>query len=82
MAKEMDFETALKELERLVVQMEGDQLPLDEALKTFEQGIKLSRYCAKCLDAAERQIQELTRDEEGRPLLHAWDRDNPDLAQT
>jgi exodeoxyribonuclease VII small subunit len=80
MAEQMDFETALKELERLVVQMEGDQLPLDRALKTFEQGINLSRYCAKCLDAAEKQIQELTRDEDGRPLLHAWEKDDPDSA--
>ncbi|NIA08872.1 MAG: exodeoxyribonuclease VII small subunit [Nitrospiraceae bacterium] len=72
MAEQMDFETALKELERLVAQMEGDQLPLDEALKTFEQGINLSRYCAKCLDAAEKQIQELSKNEDGRPLLETW----------
>ncbi len=80
MTEQLDFETALKELERLVAQMEGDQLPLDEALKTFERGINLSRYCAKCLDAAEKQIQELTRDEDGKPLLKVWEKDIPEPA--
>ena len=79
MNKKLDFEKALKELERLVKQLEENDLPLEESLKTFEQGIKLSRYCAKCLDDAEKRIQQLSRDENGQPLLKAWEKTSEDL---
>jgi exodeoxyribonuclease VII small subunit len=76
MTEQLDFEKALKELEGLVRQMEENELPLEEALKTFEHGINLSRYCAKCLDDAEKRIQELSQDENGEPLLKALERDS------
>ncbi|NOR05938.1 MAG: exodeoxyribonuclease VII small subunit [Deltaproteobacteria bacterium] len=79
MNKKLNFEKALKELERLVKQLEENDLPLEESLKTFEQGIKLSRYCAKCLDDAEKRIQQLSRDENGQPLLKAWEKTSEDL---
>jgi len=79
MTEQLDFEKAFKELERLVKQMEEDELPLEKTLKTFEHGINLSRYCAKCLDDAEKRIQQLSRDENGEPLLKAWERDSEDL---
>jgi exodeoxyribonuclease VII small subunit len=79
MTKKLDFEKALKELERLVKHMEEDELSLEEALKTFENGINLSRYCAKCLDDAEKRIQQLSRNEEGEPILKAWEGDSEDL---
>ncbi|HDH98683.1 MAG TPA: exodeoxyribonuclease VII small subunit [Deltaproteobacteria bacterium] len=76
MTKQLDFEKALKELERLVKQMEENDLSLEETLKTFEHGINLSRYCVKCLDDAEKRIQQLSQDENGEPLLKAWERDS------
>ena len=79
MNKKLDFEKALKELEGLVKQLEENDLPLEESLKTFEQGIKLSRYCAKCLDDAEKRIQQLSRDENNEPMLKAWEGDSEDL---
>jgi exodeoxyribonuclease VII small subunit len=79
MIEKLDFEKALKELERLVKLLEEEELPLEEALKTFENGISLSRYCAKCLDDAEKRIQQLSRDEDGEPMLKAWGGDNEDL---
>jgi len=79
MNKKLDFEKALKELERLVKQLEENDLPLEEALKTFEHGINLSRYCAKCLDDAEKRIQQLSRDENNEPMLKAWEGDSEDL---
>ena len=79
MNKKLDFEKALKELERLVKQLEENDLPLEKALKTFEQGIKLSRYCVKCLDDAEKRIQQLSRDENNEPMLKAWEGDSEDL---
>ena len=79
MNKKLNFEKALKELERLVKQLEENDLPLEEALKTFEHGINLSRYCAKCLDDAEKRIQRLSRDENNEPMLKAWEGDSEDV---
>ncbi|NDY42145.1 exodeoxyribonuclease VII small subunit [Dissulfurirhabdus thermomarina] len=69
------FETAIKELEAVVAQLESDELPLEAALERFEEGVRLTRYCTAALEAAERRIQELTRDEEGRPVLHPLEAD-------
>lgn len=79
MTENLDFEKALKELERIVKQLEESDLPLEEALKTFEQGINLSRYLANCLDNAEKRIQQLSRDENNEPILKAWEGDSEDL---
>jgi len=79
MKKKLDFEKALKELEKLVRQLEEDDLPLDKALKTFEHGIELSRYCAKCLDDVEKRIKQLSRDENNELVLNAWEEDSEDL---
>jgi exodeoxyribonuclease VII small subunit len=79
MKKKLDFEKALKELERLVKQLEENDLPLEESLKTFEQGIKLSRYLAKCLDDAEKRIHQLSLNENNEPMLKAWEGDSEDL---
>ncbi|MCD4754238.1 MAG: exodeoxyribonuclease VII small subunit [Deltaproteobacteria bacterium] len=79
MNKKLDFEKALKELERHVKQLEENDLPLEAALKTFEHGINLSRYCAKCLDDAEKRIQQLSRDENNEPMLKAWEGNSEDL---
>jgi len=79
MNKKLDFEKALKELEKLVKQLEENDLPLEESLKSFEHGIKLSRYCVKCLDDAEKRIQQLSRDENNEPVLKAWEGDSEDL---
>jgi exodeoxyribonuclease VII small subunit len=75
MAKQLDFETAVKELEKVVNRLEQDELPLEDALKAFEEGIKLSRHCVQCLDAAEKRIAELTRGENGRPIWKTWEED-------
>ena len=56
----VSFEKALEELERLVEKMEEGELSLEEALKTYERGIELSRTCQRALDAAEQRIQILT----------------------
>ena len=79
MTENLDFEKALKELERIVKELEENDLPLEEALATFEQGINLSRYLAKCLDNAEKRIQQLSRDENNEPMLKAWEGDSEDL---
>ena len=57
--KEPDFEQALAELERLVERLERGDLPLDEALQTFERGIELTRHCQAALKAAQQKVEIL-----------------------
>ena len=54
------FESALAELEQLVEKMEGGDLTLEESLKSFEQGVALTRLCQKALDEAEQKVEILT----------------------
>ena len=61
---EVDFESALKELETLVSRMESGELSLDESLKAFERGVELTRKCQSSLEAAELRVQTLTKDKE------------------
>jgi exodeoxyribonuclease VII small subunit len=54
-----DFEAALSELETLVERMERGDLSLEESLRQFEQGIKLTRSCQQALQDAEQKVQIL-----------------------
>jgi exodeoxyribonuclease VII small subunit len=58
MAKEK-FEDALEKLEDIVKKMEAGDMPLEEALKSFEEGIKLIRFCRTKLDEAQRRVEML-----------------------
>jgi len=62
---EPKFETALKRLEDIVDKMEEGGLTLDESLKLFEEGVKLSRTLNKRLTEAEKKVEKLVRDAEG-----------------
>lgn len=59
------FEESLKKLEAIVEQLEKGDLPLEESLKLFEQGVDLSAVCKKELDEAEGKIQMLTKQRDG-----------------
>ena len=59
--KAPDFEQALAELESLVERLERGDLPLDEALKTFERGVELTRHCQAALKAAQQKVEILLR---------------------
>lgn len=67
--KKQTFETSLKELERIVRRLEDGDLALEDSLKLFEDGVKLSRECQARLDQAERRIEVLLKDENGNPQL-------------
>ena len=60
---EKKFEKSLEELEEIVKKMEEGNMSLEESLKAFEAGIKLSRSCADKLDEAERKVNVLLREE-------------------
>lgn len=70
MMAEKKFETALKELEQIVAQLEDGELPLDDALRLFEKGIRLSQFCSVRLDDAEQKVELLLKDAGGslRPV--------------
>jgi exodeoxyribonuclease VII small subunit len=68
-----NFETSLEELERIVRELERGDLPLEKSLELFEQGVKLSRACQERLNEAERRIEILTRDSQGRATISAFD---------
>ena len=61
------FETAIKRLNEIVQTLERGDLPLEESLKLFEEGVRLSRVSQQRLDAAEKRVEELLSvDERGR----------------
>ena len=64
---DLNFEECLSRLEQIVGALEAGNLPLEESLKAFEEGIALARHCARYLDEAERRIELLTKDEAGLP---------------
>lgn len=61
-AAQVDFESALAELEGIVKQLEGGSPSLDESLRLFERGVELARKCKERLDAAELRVARLVKD--------------------
>jgi exodeoxyribonuclease VII small subunit len=82
-AKTPDFEQSLAELEQLVARLERGDLPLDEALKTFERGVELTRHCQGALKAAQQRVDILLRrngQTESEPFSVAESPDTPSPA--
>ena len=71
--KPKTFERSLEELEQIVRELEQGDLPLERSLELFEQGVKLSRECQERLSQAERRIEILMRDNQGRPVVRPLD---------
>ena len=63
------FEASLEALENIVRELERGDIPLEKSLELFEQGIRLSRECQERLTQAERRIEVLLRDNQGRPIV-------------
>lgn len=70
---EVKFEEAIKKLEKIVDDLEGGNLSLDDALDKYEEGIKLSKLCAKKLEAAKKKVEILLRSEDGSVELKPFD---------
>ena len=62
------FEASLEALEQIVQELERGDLPLEKSLELFERGIGLSRQCQERLNQAERRIEILLRDNQGRSV--------------
>ena len=78
MAEEMHFEEALAKLEELVERLEeGANFTLDESLATFEEGIRLARFCRQKLDDAELRVQRLIEVDNGMLEAVPFEEDEP-----
>lgn len=60
------FETSLKDLEKIVAELEKGDLPLENQLKSFERGVALSRECLKRLEEIERRVETLVQLPDGK----------------
>jgi len=77
--KTIDFETALKQLETLVGRMERGDMSLEESLKAFEEGVKLTRLCQETLSAAQQKVQVLMQ-QNGKADMQPFAADDEDDA--
>ena len=59
------FESAVEQLEQIVKELEPGDLPLEKAIKKFEDGVRLSKFCSKKLDETEKRITVLLENEKG-----------------
>ena len=71
----IDLEKALTDLETLVEELEAGDLPLEKAMKKFEDGIKLTRSCQSALKDAEQKVEILLKSAGGDEALEEFDVD-------
>ncbi|MFP4225425.1 MAG: exodeoxyribonuclease VII small subunit [Desulfobacterales bacterium] len=74
------FEDAMTQLEKIVQELESGDLPLEKALKKFEEGVNLSKFCFDKLEETEKKITMLTADQDGNlnETAFAADRGQPE----
>ncbi len=70
---EKKFEEALTSLESIVEKLEGEDLSLDNSLKAFEEGVRLTRFCNEKLNEAEKKIEILLKDSQGNETTEPFD---------
>jgi len=63
--EKMTFEQALSKLESIVKELEDEKIPLEDSIRKFETGVKLSSHCLAKLNEAEKKIEELTKNDDG-----------------
>ncbi len=74
--KTINLEKSLADLEALVEELESGDLPLDQAMKKFEEGIKLTRGCQAALKDAEQKVEILLKSAGGEEALEEFDTDD------
>lgn len=70
---ELSFEKKLQRLEKIVDTLEAGNVPLEDSLKMFEEGVGLIRSCQSILNTAEQKIQKLVEDKNGNVTLEPFD---------
>lgn len=70
-----EFEKAFQNLEKIVHRLESEEMPLDESLQLFEEGIRLSRFCHQRLEEVEKKIELILADAKGQPVTEPFEDD-------
>ena len=73
-----EFEKSFQQLEKIVQRLEAEELPLDESLQLFEEGIRLSRFCHQRLEEVEKKIELILADAKGQPVTEPFEEDVDD----
>ena len=74
----LTFEQAIQRLEKIVADMEGAELPLEDILKKYEEGTRLVRFCSQKLEEAEKKIEILTKKTDGTVALEPFETEADD----
>ena len=69
----LTFEQAIQRLEKIVADMEGAELPLEDVLKKYEEGTRLVRFCNQKLEEAEKKIEILAKKPDGSVALEPFE---------
>lgn len=72
--KEKSFEESLVLLEQIVSSMESGNLPLEESIKKYEEGIKLARFCKERLERAEKKVEILLKQADGSFVIEEFEK--------
>jgi exodeoxyribonuclease VII small subunit len=73
-----EFEKSFQNLEKIVQRLESEEMPLDESLQLFEEGIRLSRFCHQRLEEVEKKIELILADAKGQPVTEPFEDDEED----
>ena len=73
------FEQAIKQLEQIVQDLESGDMPLEKAVKKFEEGIQLAKLCSEKLDETEKRITILMQDSNGKLSEKPFGGENDEL---
>jgi exodeoxyribonuclease VII small subunit len=60
------FEQSLKQLEKIVAELESGDIPIESAMKKFEEGVELSKYCSQILDETEKKVALLMKNSDSK----------------
>jgi exodeoxyribonuclease VII small subunit len=71
-----EFEKAFQNLEKIVQRLESEEMPLDESLQLFEEGIRLSRFCHQRLEEVEKKIELILADAKGQPVIEPFEEED------
>jgi exodeoxyribonuclease VII small subunit len=71
--QKLNFEEAMEKLEKIVQQLESGELSLEDSVKSFEEGIELSKLCKKKLESAENRVKKIVEKAEGDLDLELFD---------
>jgi exodeoxyribonuclease VII small subunit len=76
--KSNEFEKAFQQLEAIVKRLESEEMPLDESLQLFEEGVRLSRFCNQKLEEVEKKIELILADAKGQPRTEPFESEELD----